>query len=64
MFTAKIAKLQEDTLMALTTCKYMERWYERAQQAIERINTLMQSNRAKIKKNTTSRCWEKVVLIA
>jgi hypothetical protein len=37
LFTAKIVELQEDTLMALTTCKDMERWYERAQQAIERI---------------------------
>jgi hypothetical protein len=27
-----IAEFQEDTLMALTTCKEMERWYERAQQ--------------------------------
>jgi hypothetical protein len=37
LFTAKIVELQEDTLMALATCKDMERWYERAQQAVERI---------------------------
>jgi hypothetical protein len=33
----KIVELQEDTLMALTTCKDMEKWYERAQQAVERL---------------------------
>jgi hypothetical protein len=32
-----IAELQEDTLMALATCKDMERWYERVQQAVERL---------------------------
>jgi hypothetical protein len=30
LFSAKIVELQEDTLMALMTCKDMERWYERA----------------------------------
>jgi hypothetical protein len=29
LFTARIAKLQEDTLMALVTCKDMEWWYEK-----------------------------------
>jgi hypothetical protein len=38
LFTARIVELQEDTLMALATCKDMERWYEKAQQAMERID--------------------------
>jgi hypothetical protein len=38
LFTARIVELQEDTLMALETCKDMERWYEKAHQAMERIN--------------------------
>jgi hypothetical protein len=29
LFTARIVELQEDTLMALATCKDMERWYEK-----------------------------------
>jgi hypothetical protein len=37
LFTARIFELQEDTLMALATCKDMERWYEKVQQAMERI---------------------------
>jgi hypothetical protein len=38
LFTAKIAELQEDTLMALATCKDIERWYEKVQQAAERTD--------------------------
>jgi hypothetical protein len=38
LFTAKIVELQEDTLMALATCKDMERWYEKVQQAMERVD--------------------------
>jgi hypothetical protein len=38
LFTARIVELQEDTLMALATCKDMERWYEKAQQAMERVD--------------------------
>lgn len=38
LFTVRIAELQEDTLMALATCKDMERWYEKAQQAVEKID--------------------------
>jgi hypothetical protein len=38
LFTARIVELQEDTLMALATCKDMERWYEKAHQAVERID--------------------------
>jgi hypothetical protein len=37
LFTEKITELQEDTLMALTTCKDMERWHERVQQDVERL---------------------------
>jgi hypothetical protein len=37
LFTTKIVEFQEDTLMALATCKDMERWYERVQQAVERL---------------------------
>jgi hypothetical protein len=38
LFTAGIVDFQEDTLMALETCKDMERWYEKAHQAVERID--------------------------
>jgi hypothetical protein len=38
IFTARIFELQEDTLMALAMCKDMERWYEKVQQAMERID--------------------------
>jgi hypothetical protein len=38
LFTARIVELQEDTLMALATCKDMERWYEKAHQAMEMID--------------------------
>jgi hypothetical protein len=37
LFTTRIIKLQEDTFMALATCKDMERWYEKAQQAMDII---------------------------
>jgi hypothetical protein len=37
LLTENIDEFQEDTLMALTTCKEMERWYERAQQVVERL---------------------------
>jgi hypothetical protein len=38
LFTAGIDDFQEDTLMALATCKDMERWYEKAHQVVERID--------------------------
>jgi hypothetical protein len=38
LFTTRIDELQEDTLMELATCKDMEKWYERAHQAVERID--------------------------
>jgi hypothetical protein len=38
LFTAGITDFQEDTLMALATCKDMERWYEKAHQVVERID--------------------------
>jgi hypothetical protein len=38
LFTTGIANFQEDTLMALETCKYVEIWYEKAHQAVEIID--------------------------
>jgi hypothetical protein len=38
LFTARINELQEDTLMELAMCKGMERWYEKAHQAVEMID--------------------------
>jgi hypothetical protein len=38
LFTSGIADFQEDTLMALETCKDVERWYEKAYQVVERID--------------------------
>jgi hypothetical protein len=38
LFTARIADFQEDTLMGLATYKYMQRWYEKAHQALEWID--------------------------
>jgi hypothetical protein len=35
LFTAHIVDFQEDTLMGLTTCKYMKQWYEKTHQALE-----------------------------
>jgi hypothetical protein len=40
LFTASIVELQEDTLMELVTCKDMERWYEKAQQAMKIIECI------------------------
>jgi hypothetical protein len=37
LFIACITDFQEDTLMALETCKNVERWYEKSYQAVERI---------------------------
>jgi hypothetical protein len=37
LLISNIVEFQEDTLMALATCKEMERWHERAQQAVERL---------------------------
>jgi hypothetical protein len=38
LFTACIANFQEDTLMGLTTCKDVHRWYEKEHQALEWID--------------------------
>jgi hypothetical protein len=38
IFTAGIADFQEDTLMALETCKDVERWYEKSYQVVEIID--------------------------
>jgi hypothetical protein len=56
LFTARIVELQEDTLMALATCKDMEWWYEKAQQAIERVDYIGAVQQGQIKKNTTFGC--------
>jgi hypothetical protein len=32
-----IVEFQEDTLMALTTCKEMKKWHEKAQLVVERL---------------------------
>jgi hypothetical protein len=37
LLISNIAEFQEDTLMALTSCKEMERWYEKAQRVVERL---------------------------
>jgi hypothetical protein len=38
LFTIGITEFQEDTLMALATCKDVESWYEKSHQAVERID--------------------------
>jgi hypothetical protein len=38
LFTKRIIELQDNTLMALVTCKDMERWYKKVQQAMERVD--------------------------
>jgi hypothetical protein len=38
LFTTRIVELQEDTLMALATFKDMKRWYDKAQEAVERVD--------------------------
>jgi hypothetical protein len=38
LFTIGIVDFQEDTFMALATCKDMEIWYEEAYQVVERID--------------------------
>jgi len=37
MLTESIVEFQEDTLMALATCKEMERWHGKAQQVVESL---------------------------
>jgi hypothetical protein len=37
LLTENIVEFQEDNLMALVTCKKMERWHKTAQQAVERL---------------------------
>jgi hypothetical protein len=38
LFTSGILDFQEDTLMALATCKDVEMWYEKDHQEVERID--------------------------
>jgi hypothetical protein len=37
MLILNIVEFLEDILMELATCKEMERWYEKAQQVVERL---------------------------
>jgi hypothetical protein len=37
LLTKNIVEFQEDTLMTLATCKEMERWHEKLQQVVERL---------------------------
>jgi hypothetical protein len=37
LLISNIDKFQEDTLMEVATCKEMEQWYEKAHQAMERL---------------------------
>jgi hypothetical protein len=53
LFTACVADYQEDTLMALETCKDMERWYEKAYQAVEQIDYI-----SAVQKGETQRSME------
>jgi hypothetical protein len=56
LFTTRITELQEDTLMALATCKDMEWWYEKVQQAIERVDYIGAVQQGETKKNMTFGC--------
>jgi hypothetical protein len=38
LFTAGINEFQEDALIALETCKDMEKWYDKAHQVVEIID--------------------------
>jgi hypothetical protein len=38
LFNAGIADFQEDTLMVMTMWKYMEIWYDKSHQEVERID--------------------------
>jgi len=38
LFTVSIVDFQYDTLMALETCKDVERWYEKSYQVVEIID--------------------------
>jgi hypothetical protein len=38
LFIARIVDFQEDTLMGMETCKDMQRWYEKAHEALEQID--------------------------
>jgi hypothetical protein len=63
MLTMNVVEFQEDTLMALATCKDMEQWYENAQQEVERLEYMRQSNRTGTRKNMEFKRLAKVVLI-
>jgi uncharacterized protein YaeQ len=56
LFTAGIADLQEDTLMALANSKDVERWYEKAHQAVERIDYISAVQKGETLKSTVFKC--------
>jgi hypothetical protein len=51
LLTENIVEFQEDTLMALATCKEMERWHEKAQQAVERLEYIEVVQRSQKEEN-------------
>jgi hypothetical protein len=51
LLTKNIVEFQEDTLMALTTCKEMERWNEKAQQVVERLEYIEAVQQGREKEN-------------
>jgi hypothetical protein len=76
LFRSRITELQEDTLMALAMSKDMEWWYEKSQQAIERVDYIgaVQQGRDKEEHNIwvlnksnlnhvkkSAEYWEKIV---
>jgi len=48
LFTASRDDFQEDTLMALETCKDVERWYEKANKVVEMIDYI----------SAVQKCWD------
>jgi hypothetical protein len=51
LLTENIVEFQEDTLMALATCKEMERWHEKAQQVVERLEYIEAVQQGREKEN-------------
>jgi hypothetical protein len=64
LLTENIVEFQEDTLMALATCKEMERWHEKAQLAVERLEYIEAVSRVEKRKIMAFGWLEKVVSTA
>jgi hypothetical protein len=58
LFTARIADFQEDTLMGLPTYKDMQRWYEKAHQALEQIDYINEVSEG----SRYRRAWHQVLM--